>query len=57
MKTYKVWIEIEEYDPETDSYMTLDASHAFCAEFESEEDAQKYASQLYDESQKLSQGM
>ena len=45
-KHYKVWIEVEEYNPETDEYskgLQLDAG-----EFETETEANQYASKLFE---------
>jgi hypothetical protein len=46
MKTYKVWIEIEEFDSETEEGQTLDAPGASLKEFDSYEDAYKFAEGL-----------
>jgi len=45
-KIYKVWIEVEEYDPKIDEYtkgLQLDAG-----EFETETEANQYASKLFE---------
>jgi len=47
MKTYKVWIEIEEYDDETDTYEDMDSPFDGEATFDTEEEAQAYALQLH----------
>ena len=58
MKTYTVWIEIEEYDSETDSYNSelynrkAPEGSSFCdigSEFATLEEAQAYAESLYGE--------
>lgn len=46
MKTYKVWIEIEEYDTETQEGKTLDAPGAALAEFKAYEDAWEFVERL-----------
>ena len=46
MKTYKVWIEIEEYDTQTGEGETLDAPGAAIAEFDSYEQAWDFAEDL-----------
>ena len=46
MKTYKVWIEIEEYDNETEEGETLDAPGASVAEFKTSKEALEFAALL-----------
>lgn len=46
MKTFKVWIEIEEYDDETETGQTLDAPGAALVEFETYEEAYRFAERL-----------
>jgi len=45
---YKVWIQVEEIDEDTDHYLTLDSSFGSTGEFDTEEEAQEFASRLHD---------
>lgn len=51
-KIYKLWIEIEEYDEETDTYRDLsdtgEAEPVDCGEFETVADAQERAESIGD---------
>ena len=42
-KTYSVWIDIEEYDEETDDYMERDAPGSALRRFDTYQEAWKYA--------------
>lgn len=46
--TYKVWLEIEEYDDETDEHLTLDFDLSSTAEFATYDDASAFALFLND---------
>lgn len=46
-KEYKVWIEIEEYDDETDHYDDLDAPFGPTATFATDEEALAFAERLH----------
>lgn len=46
MKTYKVWIEIEEYDEKTGNGKTLDAPGSSLASFDSYDEAYAYAERI-----------
>lgn len=46
MKRYRVWIEIEEHDDETDEYQTCDAPGASLAEYNTLEEAYAHAEKL-----------
>jgi hypothetical protein len=45
-KTYKVWIEIEEFDEETGEGQTLDAPGSSVTSFDNYDDARKFAATL-----------
>jgi hypothetical protein len=45
-KTYKVWVEIEEYDDVEEEGCTLDAPGASVAEFDDYDDAYAFAERL-----------
>jgi S-formylglutathione hydrolase FrmB len=45
-KEYRVWIELEEYDPESDKYDNLDLPSSSVAMFTSEQDARNFADRL-----------
>jgi hypothetical protein len=45
--TYKVWIEIEEYNADTEEGRTLDAPGASVAEFETYHQAWEFADLIY----------
>lgn len=45
-KTYKIWIEIEEFDEETGEGKTLDAPDAAIVSFDDYNDAYTFASRL-----------
>lgn len=47
-KTYKVWIELEECDEERDACQTLDLPFADEAEFDTLEEAERYAQMMHD---------
>lgn len=51
--SFKVWIEIEEYDEEADSYQNLDLPFASTAEFDSEDEAYVFAHALQDKGNEL----
>ena len=46
MKTYKVWIEIEEYDTETGDGVTLDGPGGSVAEFDTYDEALEFADEI-----------
>ena len=46
MKTYKVWISVEQCDEEQDEYLDLSGPDAAVAEFTTPEEAQAFAEQL-----------
>lgn len=49
MKDYKVWIEIEEHDSETDEYRNVDLLYfPATADFDSDEAAQAFANRLHE---------
>lgn len=49
MKTYKVWIEIEEHDDETDEYQNVDSlDFASTGEFSDDMEAERFANRLHD---------
>jgi hypothetical protein len=45
-KTYKVWLEIEEYDERTDTYIECDAPGGELATFDTYDDAYDFAAQI-----------
>lgn len=45
-KSYKVWIEIEEYDHDTEEGQTLDAPGASVADFDTYAEAWEFAEKL-----------
>jgi len=47
MKTYKVWVEIEEIDEEADSYVCMECPQSL-REFATEKEAIAFANQLND---------
>lgn len=47
MKTYKVWIGLEEHDPETDEYVNIDLEFAATYITCSEKQARKFAGILH----------
>jgi uroporphyrinogen-III synthase len=53
-KEYRVWIELEEYDPETDRYDNLDLSSSSVACFTSEQTARNFAERLQATGEQLS---
>lgn len=48
MKTYRVWVEIEEYDDRTDEYNNQDFNAGVLREFSRLSDASEFANQLHD---------
>lgn len=53
MKTYKVWIEIEEYDDETDESTDHDPGFSSSAEFDTLEEAEAFANELHDHAEAI----
>ena len=51
--TYKVWIEIEKYNPRTDKYEDIDPGFGSEGQFDSLAEAQAFASRLHDISANL----
>lgn len=49
MKEYRVWLEIEEYDDETDEYTTLDAPGSSLRTFPSHDLADQFAQAITDQ--------
>ena len=51
MKTYRVWIEVEEYDTRTDDWTKVDCADCSysCGAFETKEDAMECVSTLANE--------
>lgn len=47
-KTYKVWIEVEEYDDETDEYTDVVLDFGSEEEFDTEEEAVAYAEKMHE---------
>ena len=47
-KEYKVWIEIEEYDDETDKYKTIGLKFASTGCFDTEKEAREFAHRLHE---------
>lgn len=45
-KTYRVWVSVEEYDPDTDSYRDVDLPFSAIAEFGEEEAAVAFATAI-----------
>jgi len=54
--TYKVWIEVEEYDEERDDYEKLDSSFGATAVFDNEKTAQSFATNLNQLGERLASG-
>lgn len=50
---YKVWIEIERYDEDTDEHYTIDAPGASVATFDSEAEAWAFAEKLTDAAEEI----
>ncbi len=50
-KTYKVWIEVEEYDDETDEYSDVYLDFGSEESFDTEEEAIAYANKMHDAGQ------
>ena len=50
-KTYRVWIEVEEYDDETDEYTDVDLDFGSEEVFNTEEEAVEYASKMHEAGQ------
>ena len=47
-KTYRVWIEVEEYDDETDEYTDVVLDFGSEEVFDTEEEAVEYANRMHD---------
>lgn len=48
MKTYKVWVEIEEYNDRTDEYTNLEFTTGIIREFRKLSDAEEFANSMQD---------
>lgn len=46
-KTYKVWIEVEEYDEETGESQQISPSFGVTGTFSTQEEAEEFASKLH----------
>ena len=50
-KTYRVWIEVEEYDDETDEYSNVYLDPEFEKSFDTEEEAIAYVNKMHNAGQ------